>query len=64
MTEHTVNRTRANLPGIVAAGLVALGVLLWMFYDRGLLMVAGLGAFGPGILRELGLVGVQNSICR
>ena len=42
------------LAGIVASGLVALGILLWMFVDRGLLIVAGLGAFGPGLLRELG----------
>lgn len=40
--------------GIVAGVLVAAGVLLWMFVSRGLLIVAGLGAFGPGILREVG----------
>jgi hypothetical protein len=33
---------------------VIVGVLLWMFVSRGLLFVAGLGAFGPGILREFG----------
>jgi hypothetical protein len=42
------------LPGLVAAGLVILGVLLSMFVAEGFLALAGLGAFGPGILRELG----------
>lgn len=36
--------------------LIAVGVLLWMFVSPGFLIVAGLGAFGPGILRELGLL--------
>jgi len=42
------------LPGLVAAGFVILGVLLSMFVAEGFLALAGLGAFGPGILRELG----------
>lgn len=44
------------LPGLVAAGFVILGVLLSMFVAEGFLALAGLGAFGPGILRELGLL--------
>ena len=43
-----------GLPGLIAGGLVILGVLLSMFVAAGLLVVAGLGAFGPGILREVG----------
>jgi hypothetical protein len=39
---------------LIAGGLVAAGILLWMFVSKGLLCVAGLGAFGPGILREFG----------
>lgn len=51
------DRTRAAAPsvtGLIAAGLVITGILLWMFVSKGLLFVAGLGAFGPGVLRELG----------
>jgi hypothetical protein len=44
------------LAGLVAAGCVILGVLLFMFVAEGYLAVAGLGAFGPGILRELGVL--------
>jgi len=41
---------RSLMPG----GLVGLGVLLWMVAGKEWLIVSGLGAFGPGILRELG----------
>lgn len=47
-------RRRPSVPGLIAGGLVGAGILLWMFVSRGFLFVAGLGAFGPGILRELG----------
>ena len=51
-------RARVNrippLPGLVAGGLVVLGLLLSMFVADGFLILAGLGAFGPGMLRELG----------
>jgi len=47
-------RALPPLPGLIAGALVAVGILLWMFVSKGLLFVAGLGAFGPGILRELG----------
>jgi len=40
--------------GLIAGALVIVGVLLGMFVNKGLLVVAGLGAFGPGILRKLG----------
>ncbi len=52
------------LPGLVAAGLVILGVLLWMFVAKGFLALAGLGAFGPGILRELGWLRDQDEFQR
>lgn len=48
---------RVGLPPVrsmVPGALVALGVLLWMVAGKAWLVVAGLGAFGPGILRELG----------
>lgn len=50
------SRTRRLIPpaGSIATILVAAGVLSWMFVDRGLLLIAGLGAFGPGLLREVG----------
>jgi hypothetical protein len=40
--------------GLIAGGLVVAGVALWMLVAKPLLIVAGIGAFGPGILRELG----------
>ena len=51
MTEHI---SRPPLTGLIAGALVVLGVLLWMFVSKTLLFVAGFGAFGPGLLRELG----------
>jgi len=54
MTEQSAGRTILSLPALFAAGLVLLGLLLDTFVAEGLLVVAGLGAFGPGILRELG----------
>ncbi len=54
MAEHTEGRRLPPLPGLIAGGLVIVGLLLMAFVAEGLLVVAGLGAFGPGILRELG----------
>ncbi len=56
MDEQTPGRTIPSATRLAAATLVALGVLLWMSGYQHLLFVAGLGAFGPGILRELGLL--------
>ena len=50
--------------GLSAGALVIAGVLLWMFVNKGLLVVAGLGAFGPGILRELGWLNDQDEFQR
>lgn len=54
MIDHAAKKALPPLPGLIAGSLVVAGVLLWMFVSKGLLIVAGLGAFGPGILRELG----------
>lgn len=67
MTERRLGRNGMRLPstpGLVAGLLVVVGVLLWMFVDRSLLFVAGLGAFGPGILRELGWLRDQDEFQR
>lgn len=56
MTHPEGRRALPPLPGLIAGTLVAGGVVLWMFVSKGLLIVAGLGAFGPGILRELGVL--------
>ncbi len=64
MAEHTERRRLPPLPGLIAGGLVILGVLLSMFVAEGLLVVAGLGAFGPGILRELGWLKDQDEFQR
>lgn len=64
MSERAWNRLIPNATGLVAAVLVAVGVFLWMFVDEGLLLVAGLGAFGPGILRELGVLNDQDEFQR
>lgn len=54
MNEAAAGRNVLPRSEIIAVVLVAAGVGLWMFVSRGLLIVAGLGAFGPGILREVG----------
>ena len=55
MSEPSAHGPRLLPPaGVVATILVAAGVLLWMSVSRGLLIVAGVGAFGPGLLREVG----------
>lgn len=54
MTDTTTRPPLPSMPGLIAAGLVTAGVVLWMFVSKGLLFIAGLGAFGPGIVRELG----------
>ncbi len=64
MTEQTAGRTVPGLPGLIAGGLVTVGVLLSMFVAEGLLVVAGLGAFGPGILRELNWLRDQDEFQR
>jgi len=64
MTERIERASLPSAAGIAAGGLVVLGVLLWMFVNKGLLIVAGLGAFGPGILREFGWLNDQDEFQR
>ncbi|GMV07770.1 MAG: hypothetical protein AMXMBFR53_40450 [Gemmatimonadota bacterium] len=42
--------------GLLAGALVATGIALGVLVSMGFLVLAGLGAFGPGILRELGWI--------
>ncbi len=64
MAEQTARRRVPPLPGLIAGGLVILGLLLSTFVADGLLVVAALGAFGPGILRELGWLRDQDEFQR
>jgi hypothetical protein len=60
MNDREGVRVTPGVPTIIAGVLVGVGILLWMFVDKGFLIVAGLGAFGPGILRELGVLGDRD----
>jgi dipeptide/tripeptide permease len=42
------------LPVVIAGLLVVTGILLSLFVSMAFLILVGLGAFGPGLLRELG----------
>jgi hypothetical protein len=64
MTEQAAARRTLPLPGLIAGGLVILGLMLSTFVAEGFLIVAGLGAFGPGILRELGWLRDQDEFQR
>ena len=64
MVEQTAGRWAPRLPGLIAGVLVTLGLLLSTFMGWGFLIVAGLGAFGPGILRELGWLRDQDEFQR
>jgi hypothetical protein len=64
MNEQTAGRALPPLLGLIAGGLVVAGVFLSMFVAEGFLAMAGLGAFGPGILRELGLLTDQDEFQR
>jgi len=64
MSERSMRRLRFPPASVVSMILVAAGILLWMFVSRGLLIVAGLGAFGPGILREAGVLRDQDEFQR
>ena len=64
MTEQAAGRPLPSMPGLIAGALVILGLLLDAFVAECLLVVAGLGAFGPGILRELGWLSDQDEFQR
>ncbi|MEJ2548754.1 MAG: hypothetical protein P8125_13245 [Gemmatimonadota bacterium] len=54
MNRRWADELRPPMTGFLAGALVVVGVALWMLVDKSLLFVAGIGAFGPGILREIG----------
>jgi len=64
MTDASLVSRLPSITGLVAGALVGIGILLFMFVSKGLLFVAGLGAFGPGILRELGWLRDQDEFQR
>ena len=64
MAEQAAATRTPPLPGLIAGGLVILGLMLSTFVAEGFLIVAGLGAFGPGILRELGWLRDQDEFQR
>lgn len=61
----TANQRRRPAPATLVGGiLTAGGIFLAVTVDMVLLVVAGLGAFGPGILRELGWLHDQDEFRR
>lgn len=50
----TDTRPRPTRTTLVAGALVALGIILGMTVSMGFLILSGVGAFGPGLLREVG----------
>jgi hypothetical protein len=61
------NARASSIPApaaLIGGGLVAAGIALSMFGAMGFLTLAGLGAFGPGILRELGWLNDQDEFQR
>jgi len=64
MTESTEPRQLPSTVGWIAGALVGLGILLSYFVHGGLLVIAALGAFGPGLLRELGVLADHDEFQR
>lgn len=56
MSEHAFHRPPLTAAVLAQAAVIALGIILWMTAGKAWILVAGIGAFVPGILRELGLV--------
>jgi hypothetical protein len=56
MTEQSTRRSALPVPTLVQAAVIALGIVLWMTVGKEWIIVAGIGAFVPGILRELGVM--------
>ncbi|MCF7808867.1 MAG: hypothetical protein K9N38_10150 [Candidatus Marinimicrobia bacterium] len=50
--------------GFYAGLTVFVGILLSVTVDMGFMLLAGLGAFGPGILREFGVLKDQDEFAR
>jgi hypothetical protein len=57
-------RWRLTAVGTIATILVAGGVFLAVTVDMAFLLLAALGTFGPGVLRELGLLRDQDEFQR
>ena len=64
MAEQGVGSRFSSPVALVAGALVILGVALGVLVGMGFLVLAGLGAFGPGILRELGWLKDQDEFQR
>jgi len=67
MANPDMDGNRVNMPsatGLVSGTLVVAGILLYMFAAKALLIVAGIGVFGPGILLELGWLRDQDEFQR
>lgn len=56
MTQRAASRPLLDKTTFVQALVIALGIVLWMTAGKAWIIVAGLGAFVPGILRELGVM--------
>jgi hypothetical protein len=52
-----VTRTRCSAAGLIALALVVVGLLLGTTVHMGFLSLMAAGAFGPGVLRQFGLLG-------
>jgi hypothetical protein len=57
-------RWRPSLATLVGGVVVVLGIVLAQYLHWGFLALAGAGAFGPGILRELGWLNDQDEFQR
>ena len=56
MTERAARPSLPPRPVLIQAAFIALGIVLWMTAGKAWILLAGIGAFVPGILRELGVM--------
>lgn len=56
MSDPSAPRTIPPLPALIQAAVTATGIILWMTVGKEWILLAGIGAFVPGILRELGVM--------
>ncbi len=56
MSDTNRGRVRLSASALVPAILVAVGIGLWMAAGKVWILLAGAGAFGPGLLRQMGLL--------
>jgi hypothetical protein len=57
MPERPTHHSILSAPTLIQTAVIALGIVLWMTVGKAWIMVAGIGAFVPGMLRELGVLG-------